>query len=197
MKTEIIGRNIKLKRLAANITQVDLAEKLGVSQAYIHKIESGTESLKVTTVEKIAGALGLDISELIFKAHPFPYRHIPIRGVVNAGEPMITFDDLTDYETVAFDTERGDFFALKVQGHSMDKVAPDGSTIIIDPKQTDPQALHKQAIVAIQDGEVLFKMWDNSLKLFQPKSTRDDYDPIPAKYGAQILGKVVAFIVRC
>jgi SOS-response transcriptional repressor LexA len=110
---------------------------------------------------------------------------------------MVTFDDLTDYETVAFDTERGDFFALKVQGHSMDKVAPDGSTIIIDPKQTDPQALHKQAIVAIQDGEVLFKMWDNSLKLFQPKSTRDDYDPIPAKYGAQILGKVVAFIVRC
>ena len=192
-----IGKNIRLLRGNAGLTQQQLADKIGMSQSIVGKLEMETRSLKIDVLEKIADALDVSLSELIFKAHPFPYRHVPIRGVVNAGEPMITFDDLTDYETVAFDTERGDFFALKVQGHSMDKVAPDGSTIIIDPKQTDPQALHKQAIVAIQDGEVLFKMWDNSLKLFQPKSTRDDYDPIPAKYGAQILGKVVAFIVRC
>lgn len=192
-----IGKNIRLLRGQAGLTQQQLADKIGMSQSIVGKLEMETRSLKIDVLEKIAEALDVSLSELIFKAHPFPYRHVPIRGVVNAGEPMITFDDLTDYETVAFDTERGDFFALKVQGHSMDKVAPDGSTIIIDPKQTDPQALHKQAIVAIQDGEVLFKMWDNSLKLFQPKSTRDDYDPIPAKYGAQILGKVVAFIVRC
>jgi transcriptional regulator with XRE-family HTH domain len=192
-----IGKNIRLLRGNAGLTQQQLADKIGMSQSIVGKLEMETRSLKIDVLEKIAEALDVSLSELIFKAHPFPYRHVPIRGVVNAGEPMITFDDLTDYETVAFDTERGDFFALKVQGHSMDKVAPDGSTIIIDPKQTDPQALHKQAIVAIQDGEVLFKMWDNSLKLFQPKSTRDDYDPIPAKYGAQILGKVVAFIVRC
>lgn len=192
-----IGKNIRLLRGQAGLTQQQLADKIGMSQSIVGKLEMETRSLKIDVLEKIADALGVSLSELIFKAHPFPYRHVPIRGVVNAGEPMMTFDDLTEYETVAFDTERGDFFALKVQGHSMDKVAPDGSTIIIDPKQTDPQALHKQAIVAIQDGEVLFKMWDNSLKLFQPKSTRDDYDPIPAKYGAQILGKVVAFIVRC
>jgi repressor LexA len=192
-----IGKNIRLLRGNAGLTQQQLADKIGMSQSIVGKLEMETRSLKIDVLEKIAEALDVSLSELIFKAHPFPYRHVPIRGVVNAGEPMITFDDLTEYETVAFDTERGDFFALKVQGHSMDKVAPDGSTIIIDPKQTDPQALHKQAIVAIQDGEVLFKMWDNSLKLFQPKSTRDDYDPIPAKYGAQILGKVVAFIVRC
>ena len=192
-----IGKNIRLLRGNAGLTQQQLADKIGMSQSIVGKLEMETRSLKIDVLEKIAEALDVSLSELIFKAHPFPYRHVPIRGVVNAGEPMVTFDDLTDYETVAFDTERGDFFALKVQGHSMDKVAPDGSTIIIDPKQTDPQALHKQAIVAIQDGEVLFKLWDNSLKLFQPKSTRDDYDPIPAKYGAQILGKVVAFIVRC
>lgn len=197
MKPEIIGRNIKMKRLAAHVTQVELAEKLGLSQAYIHKIESGTESLKVATVEKIASILGVDIAELIFKAHPFPYRHVPIKGIVNAGEPMIIFDDLTDYDTVAFDTDRLDYFALKVQGSSMDKVAPDGSTIIVDPRETDPQTLHKQPIVALQDGEVIFKIWDNSLKLFQPKSSRDDYDPIAAKFGTQILGKVVAYIVRC
>lgn len=192
-----IGQNIRLLRGQAGLTQIELADKIGMSQSQIQKLETGDRSLKIETLEKIAAALCTDLSELIFKAHPFPYRHVPIRGIVNAGEPMITFDDLTDYETVAFDTERGDFFALKVQGHSMDKVAPDGSTIIVDPRENDPQALHKQPIVALQDGEVIFKIWDNTLKLFQPKSTRDDYDPIPAKYGAQILGRVVAFIVRC
>jgi repressor LexA len=192
-----IGKNIRLLRGNAGLTQQQLGDKIGMSQSIVGKLEMETRSMKIDVLEKIAEALDVSLSELIFKAHPFPYRHVPIRGVVNAGEPMITFDDLTDYETVAFDTERGDFFALKVQGQSMDKVAPDGSTIIVDPKQTDPQALHKQPIVALQDGEVIFKIWDNTLKLFQPKSTRDDYDPIPAKYGAQILGKVVAFIVRC
>ena len=192
-----IGKNIRLLRGNAGLTQQQLGDKIGLSQSIVGKLEMETRSMKIDVLEKIAEALDVSLSELIFKAHPFPYRHVPIRGVVNAGEPMITFDDLTDYETVAFDTERGDFFALKVQGQSMDKVAPDGSTIIVDPKQTDPQALHKQPIVALQDGEVIFKIWDNTLKLFQPKSTRDDYDPIPAKYGAQILGKVVAFIVRC
>jgi repressor LexA len=192
-----IGKNIRLLRGNAGLTQQQLGDKIGMSQSIVGKLEMETRSMKIDVLEKIAEALDVSLSELIFKAHPFPYRHVPIRGVVNAGDPMITFDDLTDYETVAFDTERGDFFALKVQGQSMDKVAPDGSTIIVDPKQTDPQALHKQPIVALQDGEVIFKIWDNTLKLFQPKSTRDDYDPIPAKYGAEILGKVVAFIVRC
>ena len=192
-----IGKNIRLLRGNAGLTQQQLGDKIGMSQSIVGKLEMETRSMKIDVLEKIAEALDVSLSELIFKAHPFPYRHVPIRGAVNAGDPMITFDDLTDYETVAFDTERGDFFALKVQGQSMDKVAPDGSTIIVDPKQTDPQALHKQPIVALQDGEVIFKIWDNTLKLFQPKSTRDDYDPIPAKYGAEILGKVVAFIVRC
>lgn len=192
-----IGKNIRFLRAKAGLTQQQLADKIGMSQSIVGKLEMETRSMKIDVLEKIAEALDVSLSELIFKAHPFPYRHVPIRGVVNAGEPMIAFDDLTDYETVAFDTERSDFFALKVQGHSMDKVAPDGSTIIVDPRENDPQALHKQPIVALQDGEVLFKIWDNTLKLFQPKSTRDDYDPIPAKYGAQILGRVVAFIVRC
>lgn len=192
-----IGKNIRLLRGQSGITQLELADRIGMSQSQIQKLEMGDRSLKIETLEKIAAALCVDLSELVFKAHPFPYRHIPIRGIVNAGEPMIVFDDATDYDTVAFDTERSDYFALKVQGHSMDKVAPDGSTIIVDPRETDPQALHKQPIVALQDGEVIFKIWDNSLKLFQPKSTRDDYDPIAAKFGAQILGKVVAYIVRC
>lgn len=193
-----IGQNIRLLRGQAGLTQAELADKIGMSQSQIQKLEMGDRSLKIETLEKIAASLCVDLSELIFKAHPFPYRHIPIKGTVNAGEPMVIFDDVMDYETVAFDTDRSDLFALKVRGDSMNLVVPDGAIIIVDPKQLDPETLHKQPVVAIQDGESIFKMWDNKTKFFHPSSARQlEHDSIPAKFGAQILGKVIAFVVRC
>ncbi len=179
------------------MSQVELANKVGLSQAQIQRLEAGDRSLKIETLEKIAAALCVDLSEVIFKSQPFPYRHIPIRGFVNAGAPMVVFDDITDYETVAFDTDRGDFFALKVQGESMNRVAPNNSIIIVDPKEIEPEKLHRQPVVAFQDGEVLFKMWDQNAKTFRPNSSiENEFDLIPAKYGMKILGKVLAFIVR-
>jgi repressor LexA len=198
MKTFDIAKNIRLLRVQSGVTQAELGERIGMAQGQIQKIETGGQSIKIDVLQKIASALCIDLSELIFKSHPFPYRHVPIKGIVNAGEPMFVFDDATDYETVAFDTERGDFFALKVRGDSMNLVAPDGAIIIVDPKQTDPEKLHKQPVVAFQDGEVIFKTWDNKGKAFQANSTQQqNYDLIPAKYGMIIMGKVVAFVVRC
>jgi transcriptional regulator with XRE-family HTH domain len=192
-----IGQNIRLLRGTASMSQVELANKVGLSQAQIQRLEAGDRSLKIETLEKIAAALCVDLSEVIFKSQPFPYRHIPIRGFVNAGAPMVVFDDITDYETVAFDTDRGDFFALKVQGESMNRVAPNNSIIIVDPKEIEPEKLHRQPVVAFQDGEVLFKMWDQNAKTFRPNSSiENEFDLIPAKYGMKILGKVLAFIVR-
>lgn len=197
MKVDI-GKNIRLLRGKAGLTQQQLADKIGMSQSIVGKLEMETRSMKIETLEKIANALEVDISELIFKAHPFPFRHIPIKGTVNAGEPMCAFDDLIDYETVAFDTDRNDLFALKVRGGSMNLVAPEGAIIIVDPKQIDPKMLHKQPVVAVQDEEVIFKMWDQEAKIFYPNSTNNsDYPFITAKYGMTILGKAIAFIIRC
>ena len=50
----IIGSNIKYQRKMKNISQVELAKSLGVSQAMIAQYESGKRTPKIETIKKIA-----------------------------------------------------------------------------------------------------------------------------------------------
>ena len=63
---EQIARNIKKYRIAANITQAVLAERVGVSHELIRRIESkkGAKTFSVDTVWKIALALDIDPGRL-------------------------------------------------------------------------------------------------------------------------------------
>ena len=54
---EKIAQQIKNLRLNLGYTQKDLAEKLGVIQQYISKIENGRENISIDTLKKIADAL--------------------------------------------------------------------------------------------------------------------------------------------
>ncbi len=52
-----IGENIKRIRKERNLTQKELGEKLGISQAAIGQFESNHSNLKSDTIKKIAEAL--------------------------------------------------------------------------------------------------------------------------------------------
>src|ERR1700690_1863834 len=52
-----------------NLTQVELAEKTGVPQAQISRIERGVVSPTSATLARIAGALGADL-RLVERSHP-------------------------------------------------------------------------------------------------------------------------------
>lgn len=54
---------IKSRRLKAKLTQTELAEAAGISQAYIAKIESGKADPKFSTLEKISEALQRALAE--------------------------------------------------------------------------------------------------------------------------------------
>ena len=62
-----IGENIKKLREAKGMTQVQLAEKVGVSQPYIVKIEQSARSPTIMMIEAIAKALGCTLTELLEK----------------------------------------------------------------------------------------------------------------------------------
>lgn len=60
-----MGIHIKEKRIAAGMTQEDLAEKSGISRATICGIESGkVRSTTTKTVQAIAHALGVTMDQL-------------------------------------------------------------------------------------------------------------------------------------
>ncbi len=60
-----LGQNLRKLRLKKKMSQVDLATALNVDRAYISNIENGRMNPTLSTLEKIAGALGVSTSELI------------------------------------------------------------------------------------------------------------------------------------
>lgn len=61
-----IGRKIKRKRKSLNLTQLELAEQVGITESSISKYESGKIStMPTSTVNKICHALRIKPSELL------------------------------------------------------------------------------------------------------------------------------------
>jgi len=60
-----LGENLKELRLKKKLSQGDLSKSLGVDRAYISNIENGRMNPTLSTLEKIAGALGISSSELL------------------------------------------------------------------------------------------------------------------------------------
>lgn len=60
-----IGETIRKYRIAAELSQTALAEKIGVTQQQIEKWENGKRRPKLDALKKIAAALKIPITELI------------------------------------------------------------------------------------------------------------------------------------
>ncbi len=57
-----VGRMIARLRQSAKLTQVEMAERLGVSQSYIVALESGEENLGLETLVKLANVFKMILS---------------------------------------------------------------------------------------------------------------------------------------
>lgn len=60
-----LGKNLKKLRLKMKMSQGDISRKLGVDRAYISSIENGRMNPTLTTLEKLAEAIGVNSSELL------------------------------------------------------------------------------------------------------------------------------------
>jgi transcriptional regulator with XRE-family HTH domain len=59
-----IGANIGHWRNLKGLKQKDIANRAGISEAALSKIENGGPSLNVSTMEKIANALEIEVEQL-------------------------------------------------------------------------------------------------------------------------------------
>lgn len=60
-----LGQNLKKLRLKKKMSQGDISRKLGVDRAYISSIENGRMNPTLSTLEKLAEAIGINSSELL------------------------------------------------------------------------------------------------------------------------------------
>lgn len=105
----------------------------------------------------------------------------PIESVENAG---------------AFNVERlppGEWVALSVEGNSMDRIAVDGSTIIVN-RRDRMLVSQKFYVFVAKDGEATFKRYRTNPERFVPYSTDPDEEPIYPEYEPerdwQVFGRV-------
>ncbi len=62
---EILSKLLREVRLEAGLTQWELAEKLGHSQNYVHKFETGDKRVDILELRDICKAVGIGSVEFI------------------------------------------------------------------------------------------------------------------------------------
>lgn len=67
MDEKIISINIKTLRTREKITLSALAERTGLTKGYLSKIERSAKAPPYSTLTKIAGALGVDVTSILSK----------------------------------------------------------------------------------------------------------------------------------
>lgn len=60
----IVGMNVRRCRLAAGLSQEELAARMGVEQYYVSGLESGRRNPTITTLGNAAQALGVKAGQL-------------------------------------------------------------------------------------------------------------------------------------
>nr|BAL54604.1 DNA binding protein [uncultured prokaryote] len=60
-----VGERIKRARVSMNISQMELAERVGISYQQIQKYEKGLSEISVTKLYQIAEALGMNAYDLL------------------------------------------------------------------------------------------------------------------------------------
>lgn len=133
-----IGNNIKRARELKGLTQDELAKRMGYkSRSTIARIENGDNDVSQSKLKKFADILDVSIDFLLDdgnKKLQIPHARgvrIPILGRVVAGIPLEAITDIEGYEEITPKmASLGEYFALKIKGHSMEPQILDGDIVI-------------------------------------------------------------------
>ena len=63
--TKRFGKRVKEARLKREMSQADVAARLGLHSTYISQVERGVRNVSIKNVEKLARALGVSPSALL------------------------------------------------------------------------------------------------------------------------------------
>lgn len=77
MDEKTIACNIKKVRTKMKMTLQELADRTGLTKGYLSKVERSEKAPPYSTLSKIVGAMGLEITDVL-KAEPGPLQDLPI-----------------------------------------------------------------------------------------------------------------------
>jgi repressor LexA len=197
----VTAKRLRNLREAKKMSQNDVAKILGISRTAYVKYETG-ESRPVRKLNELSTLFNVSTDYILGnedKSINTSNRgvRIPVLGRVVAGIPMDTIEEIIDYEEIPKEmAATGEFFALKVKGHSMEPRILDGDVVIVK-KQEDVES-GDVAIVLVNGNEATVKrvkkqkngitLIATNISVYEPHYySNEEIEGLPVR----ILGKVV------
>jgi len=190
----------RMKRL--RVSQEDIGRVLNLDRSVVSRILDGRQELRLSQVLPLAEILDVSEFEVLSRADmwrgdrtPRSIRAAAVVTEVQAGNfieqpaepPQSSRSVIVDYphETV---------FAMIVRGDSMDRIAPDGSIVVVDYDQRDLRD-GDLAVFRNEQGEATFKRYRHrdSDAWLQPESNNPRHATIfpPAGSVIEAIGRVI------
>lgn len=219
-----IGRRIRMRREALELTQSDLGNAIGVNKSTIMRYESGqVERIKVPLLQEIARKLDVSPEWLALKtdqigsytiperqsSHSSPdfdifsipnimpvpeMRKIPLLGTIACGEPILAVENINEYINVPANVHAD--FALTCKGDSM-----------INARIFNGDVVYIHLQECVENGEIAAVLIDSEatlkrVRLFDDHISLEPENPMyrPIVYWGEdmnkvrILGKALFFV---
>lgn len=180
----------------------ELGRLVGESRQNITRWRKGQRRLFPQVAEKIAPHLKTTAAKLLLVADPQPrktkpaaprFQMVPLVSWVSAGRLSggeVPGNVRAEKMLPAADLGGGEWIALRVQGDSMNLIAPDSSVIFVDV--SDKRLIEDRFYVFAQEsGDSTFKRYRGGRSpRLQPFSTNPDHETIPASDDIHVVGRV-------
>lgn len=198
------GAKLKSCRKDMSLSQRELGQKIGVAESTISLYESNKRFPDAETLQKISSLFNVSLDYLLGNA---PCKkpvsptgrgvRIPVLGRVVAGIPIEAVEEILDYEEITPElAATGEFFALKIRGHSMEPRMMEGDVVIV--RRQDDVESGDVAIVLVNGNEATVKrvkkqedgitLIANNISVYEPHYySNKEIEELPVR----ILGKVV------
>ena len=180
-------------RKSKNMSLNELARATGLAKSSLSRYFNKSRDFPVNKVHLFAKALHTSSEDILGFKHDYPsnsidtsgmhYVRVPIVGTIACGTAITAEQNIEGYTHELFESEpaKGELFALRCQGDSMEPLIPDGALVLI----------HKQPTV--EDDEIAAVQVDDDTRATLKKVKHVGKDvflyPINTKYDPIILNK--------
>lgn len=196
----IFMNNLNTYVNASGKTQAEIAKAIGVSPQTFNTWCKGIAIPRMGKVQALADYFMINKSDLIeekkVSAPAAGARTINVLGRVAAGIPINAVEEIIDTEEITEEMAKtGEYFGLRISGHSMEPRICDGDVVIVRQQSDVDDGDIAIVLVNGSDGTCKrIKRYQDSLALlplnpsYEPMIySKDEVDSLPVK----IIGKVV------
>ena len=192
----MFSKQLKQYRKISGFTQEQLAAAIGTAKSTVSMYESGKREPDFETVKAISEALNVSMSLLIEGGQTGSRLfQIPVLGYVRAGKPVQAIEEVLGYEDYSSPCEDGEYFALQINGNSMEPRMYNGDTVIV--KQQPDVDSGQIAVVLVAGEDATVKKVVKTGNGIALVALNTDYSPIffsneeVEKLPVTVIGKVV------